>query len=285
VAGKYKLAINNLEKAVAVEPTYYPSAYRLLGYSYTKMENYEKAMKNMDIFFNLNKDKKQNILSTDYISYGDILINTGKDSLGIIYYYKAMDMDTSLDYYKSIADLYNKQKKYTKAAETMEQRITYTTKKLRLEPADYFYIGKYYYNASKYVKADTAFARYNRYIPDQPGCLLYRALIHNSLDDSTSTTGAAGPYFQAFIDKAANNPDYKDNIPMAYTYFATVAYNKKDNDKADEWFKKILDTTDPANEATKDYYENAKQFHEYLEKLKKQKSAPQKTAPSKTKGK
>ena len=275
-AGKYKLAIDNLEKAVAAEPTYYPSAYRILAYSYLKLENYDKVLQNINTLFKLFKDKPQSIISNDYTALGDAYVNLGKDSIGILNYYKAMDMDTAMDYYRSIAELYNKANRPIKAAETWEKRIEYTKKKDRFEAADYYYIGKSYFDAFQYVKADTAFARYNRFIPDQPACLLYRALIHNIIEDSLSTNGAAAPYFQKFIDLAANNPDYKSNIPLAYNYMGKVAFNKKDNDKADEWFKKTLEL-DPAND-------EAKQYHDYFEKLKKQKSQP-KGAAEKTKPK
>src|SRR6185436_10462084 len=88
---------------------------------------------------------------------------SGKDSLALINLYKALEMNpNNFDVYQDIAKTYNKMKRFDEAAATYE---LYISKARRPNAQDYFLMGKAYYYAKNYVKADSAFMKVNELAP------------------------------------------------------------------------------------------------------------------------
>ena len=232
---------------------------RLQGYSSFETKDYKKGLYYMDRFFKL-VDKKK-ILSSDYEYNAKLLKETGSDSIAIINYKEAMILDsTRTDFYKDIAEIYNKKKDYKRAAENYELLIKNTATPLT---SQYFSLGKAYYFAtfdskidsltkrSFLVFADSAFSKVNVAKPDYAQAHFYRAGVRTQLDPE-STAGLARPQYEMVIKLYEGAPEKnKAALIEAYQYLGYYFYLQKDNATSKSYWEKLL-VLDPNDKQAKD---------------------------------
>lgn len=92
-----------------------------------ELKNYPDAAKAAEDFLSLtpNTARNEKFNPNDYITYGSVLMQLGQDSLALVQYEKAVEIDpTKFDNYKVLAEAYTKGKEYLKAAEAFNKYIS-----------------------------------------------------------------------------------------------------------------------------------------------------------------
>jgi len=166
------------------------------------------------------------------------------DSVAVDYYLKGYKMDTTnYDVLSDIAISYNKMKKYDKAANYYEIKI----RDGKATPNDYYNLGKVYYSAANWIKADTNFAIFISLQPNYVQAYQWRARTNVNIDPE-SIEGKAKPYFELLVQKALpDSVKYSKELLEAYSYFAFYYFkqnvmSKKEDDKKNAivWCEKVL---------------------------------------------
>lgn len=241
MAKEYQKAIDNI-KLIQAEDTSFVILYRLLAYSYVELNQPENGLVNIRKF--LSKANPKKIIPSDWFYYAKISSKMKNDSVAIDYYLKGYKMDTSnYDILSEIAICYNKLKKYDQAASYYETKIRYN----KATPNDYYNLGKVYYSAGNWVKADTNFAIFIGMQPNYVQAYQWRARTNANIDPD-AIDGKAKPYFEALVQKAIpDSAKYVKEITEAYSYFTYYYFkqyllNKKDDDKKNAvlWAEKVL---------------------------------------------
>lgn len=224
---------------------------RLLGYSYTEKGDADKADAAMKEYFKRVPEKS--ILSSDYEYSAKINVLRGLDSLAILDYYKAIEKgkekgeDKRADY-DAICDLYKAKKRYDKQAETMEKMLDgkYTSLK------DVFGLGKAYYFAKNYLKADEMFTKVTEINATFPGGWAWKAKATAQLD-AGNAEWKAKPYYEKVLEvvKPEEKEKYVDDLFLANSYLA-AHYTKGGDCKAalPYWDAALLLKPDDANSKT-----------------------------------
>ena len=241
---KYAETIQTIE-ALKKEGSITSNLQRFLAYSYYETGNFPVSLTAIESYF-ANTSKPT---ATDYEYYGKILSKNASDSLAILNFRKALQVDAEkLDVHNSIADVYFNQKKYVLAADEYQAKFS----KLKGAPSaiDLFELGRSYYYGADYVKADTTFAMVIAKTPESPLGYLWRGRAASSLDPETET-GIAKPFYEGLITKATDPVKYKKELIEAYSYMGYYHYQKKDNASAKSFFIKVKEL-DPANQKALD---------------------------------
>jgi tetratricopeptide (TPR) repeat protein len=219
---------------------------RLIGYSSFETGQYEQGLKYMKEFFaNTRPDK---ILSSDYSYYGKLYSKTNQDSLAVVYYEKALAQDpTNLDVLGDEIISYNKMKKFAETAKVYERKISASE-----DPsyADYVNLGKTYYQAQLWDKADTAFIKVSEMKPEYIQAYLWRARVYANKDPETKE-GLAKPFYEKVIEKASvDSVKYSKELLESFKYEAYYYFkNKKWSESLDYWLK--VEAIDPNDEQAK----------------------------------
>jgi tetratricopeptide (TPR) repeat protein len=136
---KYTEAANLLE-VVMKQNSDESVLLRIRGYIAYETGDYAKGVESMSKFFKLH-DPEKNIAS-DYLYYGRLLQKSGKDTLAIENYLKALVADSSkTEIYDDLAKLYASNKMHIEAAGAYMKMIANGADKVNT----YFSIGKEYY--------------------------------------------------------------------------------------------------------------------------------------------
>lgn len=223
--------------------------YRIMAYNLYETKDYPKGLVYMNSFFEKAKAKNTRIITDDYIYLGRLQSGVGEDSLAILSFKKALEMDPSrTDIYGEIGITYMKQKNYKDATVALEKKIE-GGKDVNIN--DYNYLGKSYYIIKNYEKADTAFAMVTKLYPALPLGDLWRAKSRAMLDPET-TQGLAKPYYEQVIIKAqaADANKYKKDMIEAYEYLGFYYFQQKDFTCSKAVFEKLKEL-DPSNEKAK----------------------------------
>ena len=219
---------------------------RLIGYSYYETEKYLDAQIFMEKFFAT--QPKEKIIASDYEYYGKSLMKNGKDSIGILNFIKAAEMDTTnKEPWGSVAEAYFKLKKYNEAA-------IYYTKKIDSDApsaSDWFNVGNSYYRAKNFIQAKAAFYKVVEIKPEAATGHLWCSKALLGMDPEQKTSSAK-PFYEKYIEIASLNPEKnKRDLVDAYNYMSADAYNNKgDIPLAKEFAQKVL-SLDPSNEQAK----------------------------------
>lgn len=236
------------------------SATALKFYAFGLMEQNkdEEARRILEQFFQ--KAKPEEIKSSDYATYGKLLLKLKKDSLANEIFAKGIDLDTAfqeMEIRELHAETFYKRKKYSDASLAYEDLIKVKeAADQRPSPYDLFYMGYSYYLSDQYQEADSAFTQLSEQQPNSTLGFLWAAKARVQVD-STGDAGLAIPMYEDYIEKAAENPESiekeKRNLIDAYDYLGQYALHKKDNvAEATKYFQKILEL-DPANQRAKDF--------------------------------
>jgi len=220
--------------------------------SYFETGKYDKALMSAEKFFKKSTPEKVKFVDLSY--YGKSLSKNNKDSLAIISFLKAYDLDTTnYDVLSDIAASYNKLKKYNEAARYYEMKLSKPTDKPRY--ADQYKLGLVYYNLGQneknidmWKKADTSFNVITEGKPDfmSGKSFFYRAVI-NSMIDTLNSTQEAKPLFEKYITYGvADSVKNKSELISCYDYLAYQYFKIKDFCNARMYWQKIL-FLDPKN--------------------------------------
>ncbi len=241
----YQDAINQINEILSQDQSY-NFLYRLSAYSLYETNQADKALTTIEKFFKGTKPDK--ILQSDYVYYGKIYAKLGQDSIALIQYKKAQDMDsTNMDLLQDMVTSNNKLKKYDKSAELYEMKIRMGKAGLQ----DYHAMGKAYYSTQNWVKADSAFAYVIRQKPDFIPAYLWLARVYSNLDPETKD-GLAKPYYEKLAEVAmADSVKNSKELVEAYSYLAYYYLKVKKFCESIDYWQKVL-AIDPKNEKATD---------------------------------
>lgn len=238
-AKQYKESIDAATKALQCDPT---NAYlfRYKGFSEYESGDYINGLKTMNSFFELAlKNPSLKIISTDYEYRAKLLAKNGQDSLAVLEYKKAMELQPDkIELYSDMANSYLKMKKNTEAIESYKIKI----EKGKPNVNDYFGLGRAYYYSKDFINADSSFAQIVNSQPELALGYLWRAKV-NSQVDSKNINWLAKPFYESFIAKVKleETERYKKDLIDAHTYMGVYYINKKDNCTAKKEFQKVLE--------------------------------------------
>ena len=251
-------------KILSEDPdNFYMKRMRMLNFA--ALEQPEKAIEEAEKFFSA----KGEFVPNDYTTYGDMLIATGQDSLGVIQYEKAVVLaPEKASLYKDISQAYTSAKMYDKAAVAQQKFID-------LEPEhttnDMMVLARRYQNAAATSEPGTPehdnFSKkaietieevYNR-VPDNLQVLTTRSRIYliannNEMNDDIEQQ------LEKIIEILDADPANIDSRKQDYIFALNLLgkYNlSKDRDKAKAYYTRFLEIN-PENENLRTFVENLK---------------------------
>lgn len=233
------------------------------------MEQYPEAQQLAEKFFATPTSGNNRFTSNDYTSYGDVLSELGQDSLAIIQFEKAVEINPDkADLLKKLSSAYYGAQKYDKAAAAFQKYIDagdYSTNDLFILAGRYMTAAateepgseakkQAVDNAIKYV--DMVIAK----VPDDYRIHQRKARILIVANNNESNADASAAYQQTLDVLNADPENIKKHVDVyreAYNSIGSYYILQKDNEKAREYYGKMLEL-DPENEALKKYIENLK---------------------------
>lgn len=256
---------------------------RLSMYTNNDTKNYQKGLAAGDKFFSIPRtdiDTSKYIVQ-DYMSYANILSETGDKAKAIEQYKKAIELDPSkVSLFKDIATTCARDKMYAEAANYYKEYIKMLGDE-KADPTDFYQLGSYYLSAGAnvesdttltpeeiktqslafYKEADAAFAVVAERKPDSYLGYYQRARTNYQMDPD-SELGLAKPYYEETIRVLLADPEPNTKILIeAYSYLSYYYYlqydkGKKADDKLNvkNYAEKILEL-DPENGNGKQLFE------------------------------
>lgn len=252
----YQESVDLTKEALKCDPDTDPKKvylYRYLSFDYFALKNYQDGKINSDMFFQkVTPDVK--LIPQDYEYRAKFNSKAGNDSLAIIDYKKAMEMDTTRkDLNNDIANAYMNMKKYSDAINVYKKKVDNKT----ATKADYYGIGKAYYFSKDFVNADSSFAQLSRLDTAYYLGYLWRAKTNAQIDNKNEKW-LAKPYYEKFVAKL--KPEEKDNVKNylidAYTYLGANEATHKEYCKAKTFFT-LISQLDATNANAKKFLESA----------------------------
>jgi tetratricopeptide (TPR) repeat protein len=183
---------------------------------------------------------------------GKLYSKTGNDSIAVIQYKKALDMDTSRkDLLGDMAYSAFKMKKFKDAANMYQKKIDCSEKP---SANDYFGLGRVYYFMKDFARADSAFEMVVRLSPEYPLGYLWRAKANVQLDPKNEKW-LAKAHYENFLSriKPEETERNKKDISEANWYIGNYHVAKKDYTSAKPFFAKMQEL-DPANKVAKEFF-------------------------------
>jgi len=252
-AGQYKESIMEATEALKCD-SLNAYTYRYKGRSEFELGDYVNGLASMNKFFELSlKNEQLKIIAEDYEYRGKLYAKTNKDSLAIIDYKKALELQPDkIELNRDIANIYLKTKKYNEAIATFKSNI----ERSKPNANDYFGLGRAYYFSKDFSNADSAFAKIIQLHPQLPLGYLWRAKT-NAQQDIKNEKWLAKPYYEAFIanTKPEEIEKNKKDIIDAYTYMGVYYMNNKEICTAKTYFVKIA-ALDAANVNAKKFLQS-----------------------------
>lgn len=213
---------------------------RLSAYCYCQKEDATEALSRFETYFKTSKEA--NIIAADYENRGKAHQLAGNDSLAMLDYDKAVEMDSSkATVYGTAAKKYFDKKDWAKAGATYSKFIEKGEPKFR----DYFFWGSSYYYAKDYVNADTAYGTMCAKYPTVHIGFHFRGRVAVQLD--TNKEGLARPYYQKSYDILTEKgeemkPKEKKDLAEACNYLGFSYYSENENcEKAVPFYEKYLE--------------------------------------------
>lgn len=233
-----------------------PVILRLNAYNLFEMKDYTNGLKAMYKFFEITPSAR--IIAQDMEYMGKMLSKNSQDSLAIVYYNNALQMDsTKKSLYEFIGNSYDRLKKFNFSADYYSKLLKV---KKNVLSSDYFQYGRACYNAgnlftevadsltkkSFYMESDTAFGTVISLSPASYIGYFWRARVKAMLDPE-SEIGLAKPFYEKVISITEPTPDkYKRELIEAYKYMGYYYFLQKDKDVSKEFWNKVL-AIDPAD--------------------------------------
>jgi tetratricopeptide (TPR) repeat protein len=241
-AGKYEESIGTINEILKKDPSSY-YLYKVISESYRQLQQAEKGLEYMMKYVAVIPADK--VEASDYLTIANLYKSKGGDSLALLNYDKALQLDSNLsDALDSVLTLLNGQKRY-------KESIKYHRMKTALPTAgamDFFNLGRAHYISMDFAAADSAFRKIIELRPEAATGYLWSAKSSAKLDPELET-GVAVPMYEQFIQVALPNRDtFKKELSEAYGYLAYYHYVRmEDMLKAKEMAQKAVEV-DPTNE-------------------------------------
>jgi tetratricopeptide (TPR) repeat protein len=238
--GDYTEVVNQIQELQKVDNSR-NYLNRLAGYSAYEMKppDYDKAKSYMEIFFK-NTDPEK-VIVKDYSYYGKILLKMKDTTLidkGLENLCKAYYMDPSdVKLLDEIINNSYSNNRYELAAKMLNAKIGAG----QASTNDYMFLGKVYYKAKQFGKADTAFTAVTQKEPNNLQAYVWIANTYASMDPD-SKEGLAEPKYRMVInmarkDSVANSKELFD----AYSYMGSYNFlSKNDYSAAESYFWAIV---------------------------------------------
>ena len=194
------------------------------------------------------------VIPQDYEYRGKLLAKSGKDSLAIIDFRKALELQPDkIEINGDIANSYLKMKKYPEAIGAYKVKM----EKGKPNANDYFQLGRAYYQSKDFINADSSFVQVIKAQPELLFGYLWRAKANSQLDPKNEKW-LAKPYYELYLSKVKPEEIEKNKKDLidAYTYMGVYNMNNKKVCEAKVFFKKIAEL-DPANANAKKFLESA----------------------------
>ena len=240
---------------------------RIVFLNKAALKDFDGAEKQAVLFFNLN-DEKNKYTSNDYSSFGDVLRELNKDSLALVQYEKAVEVNPEkIDLIKQLSSAYNSMKKYEKAAEVYQKLIdsgNYKTNDLYVLAGRYMSHGATETDSLKKVAALENAIKYidltldrvdNDYRITQRKARI--CIVKNNNKPSEESTACYTTVLALLENEPEKKEARKQDFIEAYNQIAGYYILIGDNAKAKENYLKFLDL-DPENEALRKYIETIK---------------------------
>ncbi len=234
----YKAAIQEIE--AVQKDTFSLTLQRLLGYSLFEDQQYEAAVKALDLYFQ--KQKLEKVIAKDYFYYAKALDKAGRDADAVTYYEKAIEKDPNLaaELYPEMANALNSLGRYKDAANALQKAIE---KNPSLQ--NHYALGKIYYKIGQTDKDTTYFHKaiqtFSYVVEKKPDLVpAYTELGRCAANlDPESIQGRAKPYYEKVIELANSEPNrYKSDLTEAYAYLGYYYYLQAENTKSKEDYQK-----------------------------------------------
>lgn len=228
---------------------------RLLAYSYVEKTDYNSAQSYMNRFFIRSSPENTKILASDFEYQAKIYAKTGKDSMAIISYLKAISMDSSkTEYYGDLGSLCFKLKKNQDAIKYFKIK---QNSKTPLTANETYILGKSYFFEKDYVSADTSFGTLISMSPKLQQGYFWKARVA-AQNDQESTKGLAKPWYELYLEKAlANNEKNLKDLEEAYSYLGYFYFISKDKENSKMYWQKVQEIN-PTSDKAKKALENLK---------------------------
>ena len=261
---RYQQSLELAEKLLKNDPKNF-QLQRIVLLDKAALKDFAGAENQAIIFFAL-KDPKNKYTATDYSTYGDVLKELGKDSLSLIQYEKAVEVNPDkVDLVKQLSSAYNAVKKYEKAAQIYQKVIDsgdYKTNDL------YVLAGRYMSHAATEtdsLKKVAAFDNAFKYIDltlakvsDDYRIHQRKARLYLTQDGPSEASTDCYVTVLALLDKDPSNKEArKGDYTEAYNYIAAHFLKIGDVAKAKEFYLKYLEL-EPQNEALRKYVDSLK---------------------------
>ncbi len=242
----YKEAVADAKEALKCDPNNV-YLYRYLAYSQYETADYAAGLESSNLFFS--KAPVDKIIVLDYEYRAKLLSKSGKDSLAILDFKKALELQPDkVELNGDIAGSYIKMKKYPEAIAAYKVRM----EKEKGGINDYFGLMRAYYYSKDFVNADSAASQMIQAQPDLHYGYLWRAKANSQLDPKNETW-AAKKYYEEFISKITKPEDIEKNkkdLAEAYNYLGVYYAKLNDCPNTKLNFQKVLEL-DPANAQAK----------------------------------
>ena len=243
----YKECVADAKEAQVCDPN---NVYlnRYLAYAQFETADYPAGLENSNMFFS--KAPADKIIGMDYEYRGKLLAKTGKDSLAIFDYKKALEMQPEkIELNGDIANAYIKMKKYPEAIAAYKVKM----EKGKPNANDHFGLMRAYYFSKDFVNADSSAAQIIKAQPELPLGYLWRGKINVQVDVNNAKW-LAKPFYETYLtkikpeDAEKNKKDLIDVYNYLAAYYADPA--RKDCPNVKLYMQKILEL-DPANAQAK----------------------------------
>lgn len=234
---------------------------RMLFLNKAAMKDYKSAAEQAEKFF---ANGKGQYVANDYSTYGSVLQELGNDSLAVMQFEKAVEVNPDkAELLKDLSSAYNKAKNYQKSAEAYQQFVDkgdYVTNDLYVLAGRYMTLAatspvgsdqkkNAVDNAIKYI--DIVLEK----VPDDYRILQRKARILVTKNDNEPALEVVETY-KGVVDMLDKDPQNKtthvDAYKEAYNNIGNYYLSQKDNATAKVYFEKFLEI-DPGNEALREF--------------------------------
>ncbi len=246
-AKNYKESVEAGKEALKCVPVNFYT-YRYLAFSQYETADYTGGMENIDNFFkNAPADR---IIALDYEYRAKLLSKTGKDSLAILDFKKALELQPEkVEINGDIANAYIKMKKYSEAIGAYKAKM----EKGKPNANDYFGLMRAYYFSKDFINADSAAVQIIKAQPELPLGYLWRGKINVQVD-ANNAKWLAKPFYEMYLTKVKPEESEKNKKDLIDVYNYLAAYYadpaRKDCPNVKLYMQKILEL-DPANAQAK----------------------------------
>lgn len=248
LAKKYKESIEAAVEALKCDSNN-AYTYRYKGRSEFESGDYTNGIITFTKFFDMaSKNPALKISGEDYEYRAKLYAKNAKDSLAILDYMKALEMQPEkMELNGDIAASYVKMKKYPEAIAAYKLKM----EKVKTTVNDTFALGRAYFLAKDFINADSTFAKVIEHRPEQPLGYVWMAKTKSQMDPKNEKWQAV-PFFETYLAKMKPEDieKNKNDVIQAYNYLAAYYASKKDCPNVKLYMQKILEL-DPNNAQAK----------------------------------